>query len=149
MAGGFDGSKAFSLSDAWIFQVAGVLTPNNPNSVVASWSNVNINGDALPSKVRQGGVVMPSARVVAYGGCTQDDFTDNTCAQQDSYVLNLGSGDSIAPGGCPAPRVGPVLVPNYNRFANNFVSQAFMALGTFNDSFWDDDNGLQRGEVVS
>lgn len=150
MVGGFDGTSSFPLSDAWIFKLAGVLTPNNPNNTVASWSSVKINSIApLPSKVRQGGVVMPSARVVAVGGCMTNDFVDNVCAEQDSYVLNIDSAESISPSGCPAPRVGPVLIPNYNRFANNFASQTFMALGTFNNSFWDDDNGLTRGEVVS
>ena len=86
--------------------MGGVLSSNNANNVVGSWSQVQFS-DELPSRVRQGGTVMPSAMVVAAGGCSSDDNSDNTCAQQDSHVLNVNATRDISPDGCPAPRVGP------------------------------------------
>ncbi|OCB87543.1 hypothetical protein A7U60_g5448 [Sanghuangporus baumii] len=146
IAGGFDGQNALSLSDVWQFHVAGVLSSNNVDDVVGSWTQVQFS-DNLPSRVRQGGAVMPSAMVVAAGGCSSDDSSDNTCAQQDSHILNVNATRDISPDGCPAPRVGPVVVPNYNSASGSFAKQALMLLGTFNDTLWDDGNGLNRGEV--
>lgn len=91
---------------------------------------------------------MPSGRVIAAGGCSSADFSDDLCAQQDSHVLNFESSTDISPPGCPAPRVGAVLSPNYNTFSNSYASQAFMFLGLFNDTLWDDGQGLNMGEVV-
>ncbi|EJD01377.1 uncharacterized protein FOMMEDRAFT_21769 [Fomitiporia mediterranea MF3/22] len=146
LAGGDDGQNALSLSDVWEFEVAGVLTSNNANNVVGSWKQIQFS-DSLPTRVRQGGTVMPSALVVAAGGCPSTSSTDNTCAQQDSHVLNVNATRDISPDGCPAPRVGPVIVPNLNLASSSFATQALMLLGTFNISLWDDGNGLNRGEV--
>lgn len=145
--GGFDGTTLQPLSDAWKFEVAGVLSPNLPNSSVGSWSPVQIPKD-LPSKVRQGSAVFPSGIVAVAGGCSSNDFSDNVCAQQDAHIINFDANQDISPPNCPAPRVGPVVVPNYNTFISNVVSQAFVVLGTFNDTIWDDGGGLANGEVV-
>ncbi|TDL29386.1 hypothetical protein BD410DRAFT_779784 [Rickenella mellea] len=145
-AGGFDGTTISPLSDIWQFNVAGVLTPNNPNNVVGSWQRMPSKG-TLASKVREGGTVMPSTKIVAVGGCTNSAIHDNSCAQQDSYVMDITSTNSISPPGCPAARVGPALVPNYNTLSTSFKSQAFMILGTFNSTLWNDGNGLTKGEV--
>lgn len=147
LAGGYDGENIQPLSDVWEFEVAGVQSPNIPDGVLGSWTKISFPSD-LPSRVRQAGTVMPSARLVAAGGCGTADFSDDSCAQQDAHVLNIDATNDISPSGCPAPRVGPVLVPNYNTFSNSFSSQAFMLLGMFNNSLWDDNNGLNMGEVV-
>lgn len=147
LAGGFDGSSQEPLSDVWKFEIAGVLASNLNNNTVGSWTQVSMPKD-LPSRVRQGAAVLPSARLVVAGGCDTSDFSDNLCAQQDSHVLHVDTSSDISPSGCPAPRVGPVVIPNYNQASSSFTSQAFMLLGTFNTSLWDDDNGLARGEVV-
>lgn len=145
--GGTDNKTIFSLSDAWKFEVAGVLSPNLPNDTVGSWTKISV-GDNLPSRVRQGGAVMPSAKVVAIGGCDALDFTDDLCAEQDATVISVNDSKDLSPPNCAAPRVGPALTPNYNTASSNFGTQVFMLLGTFNDSLWDDDKGLVNGEVV-
>ncbi|KLO10239.1 hypothetical protein SCHPADRAFT_856821 [Schizopora paradoxa] len=146
LVGGFDGKTLQPLSDAWTFEVAGVLSPNLANDVVGSWTQVQLPND-LPSKVRQGSAVFPSGVVAIAGGCSSNDFDDNLCAQQDAHVLNFDDNRDISPQNCPAPRVGPVVVPNYNTFSSTFISQAFVVLGTFNNTLWDDGGGLQNGEV--
>ncbi|KAH8118402.1 hypothetical protein DFH11DRAFT_1567220 [Phellopilus nigrolimitatus] len=147
LAGGYDGQTVSPLSDVWKFEVAGVLSPNlAANNTFGSWTKIDFPDD-LPTRVRQGGTVMPSARVIAADGCNSTESSDNLCAQQDSHVLNINTSTDISPGGCPAPRVGPVMVPNYNAFSESFASQVFMLLGTFNSTLWDDGNGLSQGEV--
>ena len=42
-----------------------------------------------------------------------------------------------------------VMVPNYNSLSQSFSSQALVMLGLFNESDWEDGNGLRNGEVVS
>ncbi|KAI5123405.1 hypothetical protein M0805_006111 [Coniferiporia weirii] len=146
IAGGYDGATIFPLSDVWMFELAGVLAPNVPaNGTFGSWTQITFP-DELPSRVRQAGTVMPSARVIATGGCSSNSSGDS-CAQQDSPILTISSETDISPSGCPAPRVGPVIVPNYNAFSGSFSSQAFMFLGTFNNTLWDDSGGLNQGEV--
>lgn len=165
LSGGSEDTSLEPLSDLWKFEVAGVLTSNNPTSVIGSWTKLDVDG-TLPSAIRLGSAVMPSARVVMSGGCNSETDGDS-CAQQDSHVISIGSDSSsfISPAGCPAPRVGPgsfifythtyvvseirtVIVPNFNNFSQSFNSQALMLLGLFNDSQWDDGNGLKQGEVV-
>lgn len=147
LVGGFDGKTLQPLSDAWKFEVAGVLSPNLANDVVGSWTPVQLPND-LPSKVRQGSAVFPSGIAVIAGGCSSDDFDENVCAQQDAHVVNFDDNRDISPPNCPSPRVGPVVVPNYNSFSSTFISQAFIVLGTFNNTLWDDGGGLANGEVV-
>lgn len=91
---------------------------------------------------------MPSAKVVAIGGCDALDFTDDLCAEQDATVISVNDSKDLSPPNCAAPRVGPALAPNYNTASSNFGTQVFMLLGTFNNSLWDDDKGLVNGEVV-
>lgn len=128
--------------------MAGVLSPNLPNNTIGSWTQIDV-GDTLPTRVRQGGTVMPSAKIVAIGGCDTLDFTDNLCAQQDAHVISVSDDKDLSPPNCAAARVGPVLAPNYNTASSNFGTQVFMLLGTFNSTLWNDDGGLTKGEVVS
>lgn len=146
LSGGFDGQNALPLSDVWKFEVAGVLSANNADDVVGSWTQITFS-EEIPSRVHQGGTVMPSAKVVAFGGCTSDDVGDYNCAQQDGFILDINATTDIVAAGCPAPRVGPVVVPNYNTFSQSFATQAYMFLGIYDTSLWDDDNGLNQGEV--
>ena len=121
LAGGYDGQNVLSLSDVWKFEVAGVLSANNAKDVVGSWTQVPFS-DELPSRVRQGGVVMPSAFVVSAGGCPSADDSGSSCAQQDSHVLNVNATSDISPDGCPAPRVGP---GGYSLFSFIFLCLMF------------------------
>ena len=50
--------------------------------------------------------------------------------------------------GLPAPRIGAALAPNLNSASASFEQQVFLLLGTFNSSEWQDDGGLDKGEVV-
>ena len=90
--------------------MAGVLSPNLPNNTIGSWTQIDV-GDTLPTRVRQGGTVMPSAKIVAIGGCDILDFTDNLCAQQDAHVISVSDDKDLSPPNCAAARVGPVLAP--------------------------------------
>ncbi|KAG5221602.1 Dynein regulatory complex [Salix suchowensis] len=54
----------------------------------------------------------------------------------------------ISPDGCPAPRLSPTVISNTNPFSTRFASQAFLLLGIFNASLWDDGGGLEKGEVA-
>lgn len=105
LAGGFDGSNAISLSDIWKFEVAGVLSSNNVNATVGSWTQID-SSEKLPSRVRQGGVVMPSAYVTSAGGCSSDT-SGSSCASQDAFNVNVNASVESSFNGCPAPRVGP------------------------------------------
>ena len=147
IAGGFDGQNSIPLADVWKFELAVVLAANNANNVEGSWTQITFS-EEIPSRVLEGGAVMPSAKVVAIGGCSSNDAGDYSCAQQDAYVLNINATSDLNPEGCPAPRVGPVVVPNYNTFSQSFTTQAYMFLGIFDTSLWDDNNGLNQGEVV-
>lgn len=88
-------------------------------------------------------------RVVAYGGCNTTMLTGDACAQAGSFVLDSVMGKNIAPPTCPAPRLGAALASNMNNFSGSFKQQAFMVLGLTNSSLWNDDKGLEKGEVVS
>ncbi|KAF5331522.1 hypothetical protein D9611_007682 [Ephemerocybe angulata] len=148
LAGGFDGRTIYPLSDTWRLNVSGTLSANLPNSVMATWEKIPV-AQTLPSKVRQGGSII-GQRIISTGGCStaiDENNGDPSCAQQDSYVLDIARRSSISPGPCPAPRLDPVLVPNANVYSTNFASQVFLALGTFNNSLWSDGNGLSRGEI--
>lgn len=104
LAGGNNGGSIVAESELWKFEVAGVLTSNNVNDTVGSWTQLESKSQ-LPSRVREGSTVMPSAQVVLSGGCDSNASGDS-CAQQDSHVISVGS-SSVSLDGCPAPRVGP------------------------------------------
>ena len=107
LSGGFDGTNAVSLSDVWKFEVAGVMSSNNVNDVVGSWTHMDTSTTTdLPSRVRQGGVVMPSAFVTSVGGCSGNE-SGSSCAQQTSFTVNVNETVETTFNGCPAPRVGP------------------------------------------
>lgn len=149
LAGGFDGQTMYPLSEVWRLNVSGTLSANLPDQVVGSWERISVDR-TLPTKVRQGGTII-SQQIISIGGCStalEDSDEDSSCAQQDSYVVDLVSGSSISPGPCPAPRLDPVLVPNFNSYSTNFASQVLMSLGIVDKTQWNDGGGLDRGEVV-
>ncbi|TFK55691.1 hypothetical protein OE88DRAFT_1652115 [Heliocybe sulcata] len=144
LLGGSDGDTLYPLSDAWRLNVTGTLAPND-QSVVASWERLTVD-DSLTPKIYQGGVVVGD-RIVAVSGCNTTSATDDSCAQQDSYVIAAATGNVVAPNPCPPPRVGPAVAANTNGDSSSFNGQVFVMLGTFDDSLWNDDGGLQKGEV--
>ncbi|TBU32906.1 hypothetical protein BD311DRAFT_514755 [Dichomitus squalens] len=149
MAGGYDGKTISPLSEVWRMDISGTLSSNNPNQINASWTRVNINTD-ITGRVSMGGTII-GQQIVAVGGCTSATSTqailDSSCAVQDTQIIDASSGDvkSIAP--CIAARIDPAVVPNMNGASTDFNQQAFVLLGTFNSSLWDDGGGLARGEV--
>ncbi|KAL1689319.1 hypothetical protein GGG16DRAFT_115145 [Schizophyllum commune] len=144
VAGGYDGSQISRLSDVWELHISGVLSPNLPNEVAGSWSQVSV--DDLPRKIGQAGTVIGQT-IVAAGGCNSTSTDGDSCAVGDSYVISTSDGQVISPGACPAGRRGASLVPNMNSYSNSFSSQVFYILGTFDSSRWDDGGGLDKGEV--
>ncbi|KAF8165358.1 hypothetical protein B0H34DRAFT_688877 [Crassisporium funariophilum] len=148
LAGGFDGTNIYSFSDVWRLNISGTLSSNLPDDVKGSWDHLKIGN--LPDRVDQAGTII-GQQIIITGGCNSTaslTSTETSCAQQDSYVVDVQRRLTISPGACPAPRVGPVLVPNQNGFSSSFSSQVFLLLGTFNSSVWQDDNGLAQGEVA-
>ncbi|KZT24519.1 hypothetical protein NEOLEDRAFT_1067266 [Neolentinus lepideus HHB14362 ss-1] len=144
LSGGSNGNDLYPLSDAWLLNVTGTLAPND-QSVVASWQRITV-GNSLTPKIYQGGVVVGD-QIVSVSGCNTTSTTGDSCAQQDSYVITAPSGNVVAPAPCPVPRVGPAVAANTNGDSSFFNSQVFVMLGIFNDSLWNDDGGLQKGEV--
>ncbi|KAJ3509679.1 hypothetical protein NMY22_g16213 [Coprinellus aureogranulatus] len=146
ISGGFDGKTIYPLSDVWRLIISGILSANLPNDVQATWEKVPVDG-TLPGSIRQGGTIM-GQQIVSAGGCKSvENHENSSCAVQDSYVVDVQRRSSIAPGPCAAPRLDPVLAPNFNTYSTNFASQVFLALGTYNSTLWSDGNGLSRGEV--
>jgi hypothetical protein len=145
LAGGFDGTTLSPLSDIWKLELSGTLSSNMPNTAGGSW--VNISFGNLPSRFGQAGAMLHQQLIVT-GGCDTATPSGNSCAQQDSYIIDTGMQTQISPSSCPAPRFGATLVPNFNAFSSSFSSQVFLLLGTFNTSLWQDDGGLVKGEVV-
>ncbi|EPQ59227.1 hypothetical protein GLOTRDRAFT_113979 [Gloeophyllum trabeum ATCC 11539] len=143
LSGGSSGSNLYPLSEVWELNITGTLSPND-QSVVGTWQRVSVH-DSLTPKIYQGGAVVGD-QIVSIGGCNSTS-ADDSCAQQDSYVITAASGNVIAPNACPAPRVGPAVVANTNGDSSSFNSQVFVLLGIFNDTLWNDDGGLQKGEV--
>ncbi|TRM67549.1 hypothetical protein BD626DRAFT_479127 [Schizophyllum amplum] len=144
LAGGYDGTDLSRLSDVWTLDLSGVLSPNLPDQVAASWDRVSF--DNLPRKIGQAGTVL-GQQIIAAGGCNTTSTDDDSCALGDSYVISTSDGQVISPGACPAGRRGAVLVPNMNSYSSSFSSQVFFLLGTFDSSLWDDGGGLDKGEV--
>ena len=135
-----------AVSDTWKLELTGTLSSNLRNALDATWVQQLID-TSLPAMSGVGGAVI-SQQVIAVGGCTQTTNASASCAQQSSYVLNIPKGSSITPATCIAPRVGPAVAPNENRALSNFGSQVFVVLGLFDSSKWNDNGGLQKGEVV-
>ncbi|KAF5363772.1 hypothetical protein D9756_000638 [Leucocoprinus leucothites] len=143
MTGGTDGTTVFSLSDVWRLHLSGTLSSNLPNSVNGNWDKVSIG--SFPGLVGEGSTVV-GQQVVAVNGCGMTQ-PNTSCAQQDSFVLNIERSSGISPGACPAPRLRPAVVANLNPFSSSFASQVFMLVGTFNDTQWSDNGGLSKGEI--
>ncbi|KAI0677116.1 hypothetical protein C8Q78DRAFT_1180267 [Trametes maxima] len=149
MAGGYDGKTMHPLSEVWRLDVSGTLSSNLPDSVTASWARVDVSSD-IPARVAVGGTMIGQT-VVAVGGCTSaasQSILDSSCAVQDAQFIDTSSGNVINITPCIAPRVDPAVVPNMCQASTNFAQQAFVLFGTFNGSHWDDQGGLQRGEVA-
>ncbi|KAF9462635.1 hypothetical protein BDZ94DRAFT_1219539 [Collybia nuda] len=144
LVGGSNGTQWNSLSDIWSLSIAGTLSSNLPDSSTASWNRLTAGN--LPTKKFQTGTVI-SSRIVVAGGCDAT-LSSGFCAQQGAYVIDASRKSSISPGPCPAPRLRPVLVPNANKFSTSFGSQVYLLLGTIDSSRWQDDNGLNKGEVA-
>lgn len=128
--------------------MSGTLSSNLPNDTKAIWESVTLQNKSLPliggsasSTVFQGS----QEHIIAVGGC---DSSGSNCANGRSYVINVDSAASTSPNGCPAPRIGAALAPNLNSASASFEQQVFLLLGTFNSSEWQDDGGLDKGEVV-
>lgn len=146
LAGGTTESGSISISDVWELHLAGTLSSNLPNAVTGSWQHVPI-GD-LPKLAKQAGTVVGS-QIIAASGCNTTTASNDSCAQQSSYVLQTDSTNEVSPGNCPAPRFGGAMARNYNAFSATFSTQVFLLAGIFNSSLWSDGGGLQKGEVVS
>lgn len=152
--GGSNSQQSFPSSDAWQLVVTGTLA-SDVMSVQGQWQNNPLTSN-LPGKTEAGGALISASqasgpRIVISGGCASSVSplnANDTCVDPSTYVLTLPSGTSVSPSQCPAPRLGPAIVPNLNLASTSFISQAFMLLGTFDPSQWNDSGGLARGEVV-
>ncbi|KAI0701810.1 hypothetical protein BC835DRAFT_1404461 [Cytidiella melzeri] len=150
VAGGFDANGGISLSDLWQFNVTGTLSANLPQDVVGSWQKLILDNTTLPATggSASGAILQtPNQFIAAVGGCGDSIGADAACAQNASFVLNLGTGGDQSIATCPAPRVGATVSPNMSGASSSFTSQVFQILGTFDSSQWDDNNGLSKGEV--
>lgn len=145
LAGGHVGTKASPLSDIWRLNISGTLSSNLPNDSTGSWDRVSIGQS--PSGFDQASTVI-SHQIVTTGGCNST-LSGGTCPLQDSHIIDVQRRTDVSPSTCPAPRTGPVLVPNASRFTSTFSSQVLLLLGTLNHTKWDDENGLVNGEIVS
>lgn len=148
MSGGTDGNSLFPLNEVWQFKITGTLSSNlATNNTFGSWSSQTISSIPGPS-VNQASAVLGTS-IVSVSGCNTTTDSSNTCAESNSYIVNAGlspSETTLRP--CPAPRYGGALVFNPSTASSSFTSQVFLILGTFNSSYWDDQGGLQRGEVA-
>jgi hypothetical protein len=146
MSGGTDGTNMYPLSDVWELTVNGTLSPNlATNNTIGTW-NSNTLGNAGYS-IHQASTVVQTS-IISVSGCNTTDNSNESCAEGNSYILNVGSNSETSPPACPAPRYGGALVQNVNPFSSSFSTQMFLLLGTFNSTLWDDQGGLQSGEVA-
>ncbi|KAG6861604.1 hypothetical protein C0995_014511 [Termitomyces sp. Mi166 len=145
LAGGFDGIRPSSLSDVWRLNISGTLSSNLPNDSNGSWDHLTIGN--LPSKYNVSGTVV-GHQVVLTGGCSSLSEKGVCEGEQDTYVIDAQRLIATPLSVCPAPRTGPVLVRNSNSFTSTFTSQVYLLLGTLNNTRWNDDNGLDDGEVA-
>ncbi|KAG1892464.1 hypothetical protein F4604DRAFT_1888314 [Suillus subluteus] len=146
MSGGTDGTNMYPLSDVWELTVSGTLSSNlATNNTNGAWSQQSIGSAGY--SVNQASTVVQT-NLISVSGCNTTDDTNESCAEGNSYVLEAESSMEISPPSCPAPRYGGSLAPNYNPFSSSYANQVFLVLGTFNSSLWDDQGGLQKGEVA-
>ncbi|KAJ7638799.1 hypothetical protein FB45DRAFT_1133214, partial [Roridomyces roridus] len=141
--GGENGQTTFS--DLWRLNMSGTLSSNLPDHAVGSWEPIPLN--TIPGLVAQGGGVLFSD-VIFSGGCNGTTNAVDSCASQNTYIVDGAGRSGVAAVNCPAPRLSPTLVPNPSSFSPNFAFQMLLLLGTFNSSLWDDGNGLKSGEVA-
>lgn len=145
----------FPSSDLYQLTVTGTLA-SDIASIQGIWKKIG-TPSTVPGKVDQGGALISqsqatSARIVLSGGCGPDSkptSVGTSCIDSSTYALTVSSGAAVNISQCPVPRLGPTLVPNLNTGSTAFLSQSFMILGIFDESSWDDDGGLSKGEVVS
>ncbi|KAF9247034.1 hypothetical protein BU15DRAFT_69879 [Melanogaster broomeanus] len=149
MSGGTDGQSMFPLNQVWEFNITGTLSSNlATNQTFGSWSSQTISTTTPGYSVNQASTVLETS-IVSVSGCNTTADSNEDCAEGNSYVVNAGPSQSeIAPTACPAPRFGGVLAFNPSAVSSSFGSQVFLLLGTFNSSLWDDQGGLQKGEVA-
>ncbi|KAL0579541.1 hypothetical protein V5O48_002470 [Marasmius crinis-equi] len=121
----------------WRFNVSGTLASNIPDGVLASWDRKSVSN--LPSFANSAGTVVGS-KVVSVGGCTNP--ANNSCA----FVVDDNGSLTNIPS-CASPRSGARVIPNFSTASTGFSSQVFLLLGTL-ESGWQDDNGLNQGEVA-
>ncbi|KAG1820199.1 uncharacterized protein BJ212DRAFT_1007998 [Suillus subaureus] len=146
MSGGTDGTNMYPLSDVWDFTISGTLSSNlATNYTNGAWSQQTVGSTGY--SVNQASTVVQTS-LISVSGCNTTDNSNDSCAEGNSYVLEVGSNMEINPPSCPAPRYGGSLVPNLNSFSSSYANQVFLVLGTFNSSLWDDQGGLQKGEVA-
>ncbi|KAG2367392.1 hypothetical protein BDR07DRAFT_1351366 [Suillus spraguei] len=146
MSGGTDGTNMYPLSDVWDFTISGTLSSNLANNYTnGAWSNQTISSAGY--SVNQASTVVQTS-LISVSGCNTTSNSNESCAEGNSYILEVGSNMGISPPSCPAPRYGGSLAPNLNTFSSSYANQVFLVLGTFNSSLWDDQGGLQKGEVA-
>lgn len=156
IAGGANNQTAFPSSELWQLNITGTLA-SDLFTIQGVWENISVPSSPLPGKVEAGGALISQSqatqtRIAISGGCGPGISPTNTnvsCIDPSTYVLTVSPSSSMSVGQCPAPRLGPVLVPNLNTASSSFASQTFMLLGTFDTSSWNDSGGLSHGEVVS
>lgn len=154
IVGGSDAESNFPLSEIWELNITGTLA-SDVNSLQGIWRDLSLSSN-VPGKSDSGGALVPKsqarpARIAITGGCGQNSSplsANLTCIDTSTFVLTADPGSSASIAQCPAPRLGPVVVPNLNSASASFASQAFLLLGTFNESMWNDNGGLEKGEVV-
>ncbi|OJA18990.1 hypothetical protein AZE42_00394 [Rhizopogon vesiculosus] len=146
MSGGTDGTNMYPLSDVWELTVSGTLSPNlATNYTTAIWNNQTVGTEGY--SVNQASTVS-GASLVSVSGCNTTNNSNESCAEGYSYILDVGSNSEPFAPPCPAPRYGGALVSNMNPFSSSYSTQMFLILGTFNSTLWDDQGGLQNGEVA-
>ncbi|KAG0709621.1 hypothetical protein DFH29DRAFT_841147 [Suillus ampliporus] len=144
MSGGTDGTNMYPLSDVWELTITGALSSNLVNDLNGTWSQTVGN---TGYSVNQASTVVQTS-LISVSGCNTTNHSNNSCAEGNLYIVETGSSMPVYPPSCPAPRYGGVLVPNLSPFSSSYATQMFLLLGTFNSSLWNDQGGLQKGEVA-
>ncbi len=135
------------LNEIWQLDLSGTLSSNLETSLVGTWSKKSV-GNNNKAVAGEGGTIVKQ-QLISFGGCVNTSNPNLSCAQQSSFVNDVGTGNSVTPALCAAPRIGPAVVANKNTFSTSFNSQVFVLFGLFNSSLWDDGGNLKNGEVVS
>ncbi|KAF9259495.1 hypothetical protein L218DRAFT_908190 [Marasmius fiardii PR-910] len=133
--------KSGSDSGLWRFNVSGTLASNIPDGVLGSWDRTPLAN--LPPFSNSASTVV-GTKVVSVGGCTKAG--NSSCA---FIATNDAPGQPLLSNipSCASSRTGARLVPNLSIASTGFSSQCFLLLGKL-DPDWNDDNGLDRGEVA-